>query len=346
MKRLYHTRDVSVAIGARGLLIDSGYSGLLVQPDHLKGVKRGKITGFSYASAKRLRRALMTAYVPGCKPWGITLTVPLTVDDWQSDWLSTCQRFWVACRRLEGFIGAIWRAELQQRGMPHLHCVVWVRTEIDLHLVQEAWRQSLASWSVSPSQSAKRCLNGEWVEILCKSQADGFVDSSFAGMSKTTTCHIDALEGSSASVRYLCDHTSKRKQAQLGYQGRQWGIVNRARLSWLDDGLSLTDRQVVFLLRLLRCWSRGWYRGTYRGRLSHARLNGGRFEVWADDRLRARILAWLAVDAEAPTSGTAGNSGEGFTAAPRGRTGGAPAAGQVSPFSTGIAGVAHSSERA
>ena len=54
MKRLYHTRDVSVAIGARGLLIDSGYSGLLVQPDHLKGVKRGKITGFSYASANNI----------------------------------------------------------------------------------------------------------------------------------------------------------------------------------------------------------------------------------------------------------------------------------------------------
>lgn len=307
VKTVYHTRDVSVSIGARGLLIDSGYSGLLMQPEHLKGIKRGKITGFSSASAKRLRRALMTAYVPGIQPWGITLTVPLTVENWQAQWLSTCNRFWVSCRRLEGFIGAIWRAELQQRGMPHLHCVVWVHTEMDLYLLQEAWRQSLASWPVSPSQSVKRCLNGEWVEILCSSQADGFVDSSFFGMSRTTTCHVDALEGSSASVRYLCDHTSKRKQAQLGYHGRQWGIVNRNRLSWLDNGLELTEGQVVRLLRLFRRWSKGWYRGHYCGRLTRARLNAGRFEVWADDTLRARILDWLT--AEDPTTAPRGSAG-------------------------------------
>lgn len=302
MTKVYHNRAVSVSIGARGLLIDSGYNGCLVRFDHLKGVKRGKITGFSTASAKRLRRALMTAYVPGLQPWGVTLTVPLTVDDWQSQWLSTCNRFWVACRRLEGFVGAIWRAELQQRGMPHMHCVVWVQSEMDLVRIQAAWRKSLASWPVVPCQSVKRCLNGEWLEFSCSSQADGWVDSSFFGMTKTTTCHFDALEGSSASLRYLCDHTSKRKQAQLGYHGRQWGIVNRSRLSWLDNGIAMTDRQVVRLLRLFRRWSKSWYCGHYRGRLTRARLNSGRFEVWANDSLRARIMEWLGAEArtEAP----------------------------------------------
>ena len=302
MARLY-TKSASVAIGARGFLIETGGQRLAVQPPHLVGVKRGKVTSFSSKSIKRLRLALMTAYVDDLSPWGLTLTVPLTVDDWADEWSACVQRFWVACRRLDGFIGAIWRVELQQRGMPHLHLVLWTREEWQVQAVEGLWRQALASWHVQP-QTVKRKICGEWVDLCCKTQADGVVDCAM-DMSKTRTCSFERLSGTSASVRYLCDHTSKRKQAQLGYQGRQWGIVGRNRLSWLDDGLDLTERQIVLLLRLVRRWSRTWYARHYRGKVSRLRLGwssersvprclcSGRHELWASPLMRDKVLKWI-----------------------------------------------------
>lgn len=293
MARLYK-RSASVAIGARGLLLDTGGQG--VRPPHLVGVKRGKVTSFSSQSVKRLRRALMTAYVPGLEPWGVTLTVPITVDDWQDDWAACFKRFWQSCLRLPGFVSSIWRVELQARGMPHLHCVVWVRSDWDIVRFQDLWRQALHGWCLCPPLSVKRKVLGEWMEIEAKTQGDAYVDGAF-DMSRTTTCRVDRLSGSSSSVRYLCDHTSKRKQAQLGYQGRQWGIVGRKRLSWLDSDLDLSERQIVLLLRLVRRWSGTWYNRNYRGRLSRLKLGQrGRSELWADEKLREKLLAWLRND--------------------------------------------------
>lgn len=295
MARLY-TKSASVAIGARGLLLDTGGQG--VRPSHLVGVKRGKVTTFSCESVKRLRRALMTAYVPGLEPWAVTLIVLVTVDDWQDEWAACVKRFWQSCLRLPGFVSSIWRVELQARGMPHLHCVVWAHAEWDIVRMQGLWKQALNGWCLCPSLSVKRKVLGEWMEIEVKTQGDAYVDGAF-DMSKTTTCRVDRLSGSSSSVRYLCDHTSKRKQAQLGYPGRQWGIVGRKRLSWIDDGLDLSKRQQVLLFRLIRGWSRTWYNGHYRGRLSRIQLGQrGRSEVWADDNLRARWLTWLQQQAD------------------------------------------------
>lgn len=292
MARLYKS-PASIAIGARGFLIDHPYKGPSSQPPQLVGVKRGKVNSFSSKSAKRLRRALMRAYVPGVEPYGLTLTVPITVDDWHDDWYACFKRFRQSCLRLPGFVALIWRVELQSRGMPHLHCLVWVKTEWDIVRLQDLWRKALNGWRLCPPRSVKRKILGEWMEIEAKTQGDAYVDGAL-DMSRTTTCLVDSLSESSTSVRYLCDHTSKRKQAQLGYQGRQWGIVGGNRLSWIDKKLKLSKRKEVLLDRLIRCWARRWYNGHYRGRLARLHLGTiGCSEVWADDNLRERILTWL-----------------------------------------------------
>ena len=41
------------------------------------------------------------------------------------------------------------------------------------------------------------------------------------------SCKLEPLDDLPALFRYVADHTSKHKQAQLGYHGKQWGYLNR-----------------------------------------------------------------------------------------------------------------------
>jgi hypothetical protein len=59
--------------------------------------------------------------------------------------------------------------------------------------------------------------------------------------------------------RYLCDHTSKSKQAQLGYVGKQWGFINKKNLVKTEpvEKITLTRCQNLklsrWIKRLTRC---------------------------------------------------------------------------------------------
>ena len=52
---------------------------------------------------------------------------------------------------------------------------------------------------------------------------------SFSGFIKRGV-KVDAIRDAGAMFRYLADHASKHKQAQLGYKGKQWGIIGRDNL--------------------------------------------------------------------------------------------------------------------
>jgi hypothetical protein len=59
------------------------------------------------------------------------------------------------------------------------------------------------------------------------------------------------------AIHYLCDHATKHKDEQLGWKGRQWGIVNRhcfAFPSW-DDGEYLSGAEWALSSRSLRRYS-------------------------------------------------------------------------------------------
>jgi hypothetical protein len=42
---------------------------------------------------------------------------------------------------------------------------------------------------------------------------------------------VEPIADAGAMFRYLADHASKHKQAQLGYKGKQWGILGRSNLA-------------------------------------------------------------------------------------------------------------------
>jgi hypothetical protein len=187
----------------------------VVQPKWLKGVVRGKIEGFSKHSRQRLRETLLkyTSNCPQDVLYDMTCTIPgeASIDD--------CRALWNRFQVKLGRIGckAIWRIEMQtKRQMPHWHVKLWVTDHHMAFDVWEAWR------------SAIDCM-GSFTRV----KDDGeHVYSSRMALPGANEHAIELKqmkeESSEASWnRYLCDHASKKKQAQLGWQGRQWGVINK-----------------------------------------------------------------------------------------------------------------------
>ena len=192
--------------------------------------RRSKITTFSRASAARLRRFLVKAKGPdGWVCFGATLTIPGPVigeTEMRRMWDAYCQRL----RRL-GNIALIWRIELQERGQPHIHCICWGKRGPGR--LREYWEDALALLGPyeGPAdidiEGSRRCSDGNYSEFK-----PGWIKCSSRGYWPGASEHAVKTEGLDAGDsigwwRYIASHTSKSKQAQLGWQGRQWGAVNR-----------------------------------------------------------------------------------------------------------------------
>jgi len=185
----------------------------------------------------------------------MTLTVPgppVTIAEWRRVFMAYRNRL----SRL-GNITLIWRIELQKRGQPHLHCVCW-GTACTRRL-RKAWLEVLGL--LGPYEgpaSVKRASHfssgkerGEFRPGWAKVTHRGF----WQGAHKRAV-KINGL-GKSDSMgwwRYLAAHASKSKQAQLGWQGRQWGTVNRALLDRAEP--FLIELPVKATFKALRCLKR------------------------------------------------------------------------------------------
>lgn len=178
-------------------------------PDKIS--KRGEIKGFSRHSRLRLRDAICQCAVSGSDAYGLCLTVP-----WQGGFDSIVQacsvyreswnRFTLAFRRALPNTAAIFRHELQRRKMPHTHLIVFV-SKADLDNL---------------SEPLDRLIFNLWFSSI-KYHLGGADALSFARHG----IKLDKLSDADAMFRYVSDHASKSKQAQLGYKGKQWGFINR-----------------------------------------------------------------------------------------------------------------------
>lgn len=264
------------------------------QKRKLKGGKRGSVEGLSTASRRRLREALASArpVAEDGKAYavlGLCLTIPNpdgVLDDEKAAkyaralnlmfdaWHHRMSRAWPS-------VGWIWRIELQKSKMPHIHLVGYA-PQADLvkpHVIGEPSEESIAN------------AVGRWLPLLPDCRSLGYIvdDVHFTwkpnkyGWGITPAIAWDAKEfwlsclhkqglwmqgadvravdaqllTSRNCIHYLCDHQSKRKQEQLGWQGRQWGIVNRRALCFNASDDIPTDAHLFARLRriLLRCYS-------------------------------------------------------------------------------------------
>lgn len=202
-----------------------------------KGGKRGKLTGkFSAASFRRLREYCITHDSP-LKCWGVTLTVPGTIID-TPDFKGIIHRLSVFCN--DRSICCIWRCELQQRGQPHLHLVLYGSIE-NVCLVLVQWQNLISK--TGNVVNVEMC--GHDKEIVEINRA--FLNGS------SHMFDVQELKGDFRSWRYLVAHASKGKQAQSGWDGRQWGVICRDQLSYdFKCSIDLEDREMYALRRWVR----------------------------------------------------------------------------------------------
>ncbi len=235
--------------------------------------KKGDISGFSENSRSRLRVLLSTAKWKGqskCIRCGSTLTLPWAAspEEWRKVWAAFVKRL----SKKYSNVGMIWRIELTTGKAKtsggirrtHVHAIFWVPVDLllgrkdvgalfgytdeirrirwahNVHALAGAW---CASWEYyAPA------LEERQVRYACS-----------VGENKGCGIVVKALDDSTdGAIHYLCDHASKHKKEQLGWNGRQWGVVNRRCFSLPseNDGEHITGAEWALASRALRRYSK------------------------------------------------------------------------------------------
>lgn len=190
--------------------------------------KRGTITGFSAHSSLRLRQSLNDLTIYSSVLVSFCLTVPWSKRFFDSspDAYKICfNRFCVSFRRMFPNSGFIFRHELQQRKLPHTHAMSYFSfSDIpNLDRVPESCRDAFLRGFLTNQ------IIRLWVRALGDTLRSGRLQAVLAHAVK-----LDFVDDRLNLMRYLSDHTSKHKQSQLGYQGKQWGIVGRSNFRTSD----------------------------------------------------------------------------------------------------------------
>ena len=182
-----------------------------------KAPPRGSIQGFSHASARRLKEAFMTLYVPGFDLWAFTLTTHQFFSP--EEWRSISMRFRQAVK-YAGWAG-IWRVELQRRKTPHDHVAFWLPPGVTHDYVARAWL--IATGEVNDAEAREHAVHSQRIK-----------------------------QDQSGWAVYMSLHNGKHKEVQLGWQGKQWGIWNRsAFMERKPEVVEITPRTHQIFLRVL-----------------------------------------------------------------------------------------------
>ena len=213
--------------------------------------ERGKVTSFSAHSRGRLRRVLMSWAPPeGWRLGAGNFTLPGPVvegDVWRKAFNPWC--LFVAKKGA----CAIWRIELQTRKQPHAHATVWGPTKESVEDIFGYWRDCVKLLGpVTIPTLITPDVGKPWVK-------DWTLETrmNMPGASDHALVWSWSRDDMAGWWRYLCDHTSKKKAAQLGWKGRQWGVVGRVHFQKLrGDFQQLSDAEFARVLRVLRRLSR------------------------------------------------------------------------------------------
>lgn len=197
-------------------------------------------------------------------------------------------------------IGIIYRVELQERKAVHWHMMVYVPNDIEYNAALAALcgvfkgrhgsdalclckkrngRSMIDTGGNDTHANILRLLRMTWIKTLdeCHDEikaneawsalaapdASGSDHPSFPDIKTFDYCFDSIpLDGVKSGIAYLASHTTKHKQDQLGYEGKQWGYLGKKHLSQPKsallslDGVSASTeyRARVRAFRLIRRW--------------------------------------------------------------------------------------------
>lgn len=194
-------------------------------------------------------------------------------------------------------IGAIYRVELQTRKAPHWHMMVYLPNDYaigDLVKLTERYSPNIPIARKSSGRAVfdlgARCdevatmhllalslLRGSWVNAL-----SNWHNAAVRARTAPTRPHLCAaceplappppeirtfdycfdcipLDGVKSGIAYLASHTTKHKQEQLGWRGKQWGYLGRRWLTQpaalrLETPDGLSPESLTRAFRLIRRW--------------------------------------------------------------------------------------------
>jgi len=227
--------------------------------------KHGDIQGFSENSRSRLRVLLSTAKWNGgkCRRYGLTLTLPWAAKP--KEWRVVWSRFMKRLSTKHSNVAVIWRIELttgkaeRSGGLRrcHVHAMVWLPVDCvlskedaallntgNVNLIAYLNLETICKEWISAWQSFNPSLDEKQMLYACS-----FGESKGHGI---VTKRLD--DSKDGAIHYLCDHASKHKQEQLGWNGRQWGVINRACFSFPSesDGEKVSGEDWAIASRQLR----------------------------------------------------------------------------------------------
>ena len=210
-------------------------------PEGKGGGKRGKVAGWSVASRRRMRAFLLTQAPPdGWVNASATFTIPGPSMDHQR--AKAIFADWAQRANLSGWC-AVWRLELQTRGMCHWHVLLSVPGDsVRLSNIVESWHDALRRAGPETFDPPYEQGNALFPRVENRMALFGAAD------------HAATAEWDKGGVwhRYISDHASKTKQEQAADGvGRHWGIIGRKRYrpAFPDLVATLTDAEYARLRR-------------------------------------------------------------------------------------------------
>jgi len=188
---------------------------------------RGTCKTMTFGVTQRMRGFLIDNYVPEYPIWDVSLTIPgeLSVEGWDL----AKRRYFKRCERAG--VAFVWRVELQKRKQAHLHMIVFTPPGMTVEQV-------------------KMLLRFGWLE--CLPEENRYMDGAFSHAAHLLGPFTDAKQAPEW-MSYLTGHASKHKAEQLGWIGKQWGIINRKLFSarpYLME-LQINGEQEKWLKRLI-----------------------------------------------------------------------------------------------
>lgn len=190
--------------------------------EQVGGGKRGKISGFSSASKRRLLQTLAKT-IKENKPVFITLTYPAEWPENPKQWKRHLQNFIKRLSYKYPKASGFWKLEPQYRGAPHYHLLIWGVSYYDLLCFT-----SLAWYKVVKSGDIKHLHAGTRVEQI----------RSWKGVRS-----------------YASKYLGKKIEGLPGWEsvGRFWGIFGREKLPWAKMiSVELDYKGACKIIRLIR----------------------------------------------------------------------------------------------
>lgn len=209
------------------------------------GGKRGVIYQFTPASRKRMRKFCrkLNLEVTGM-PLFVTLTQPGTFVDDPKEWKRYLKNMLKSIKRRWPKAFVVWRMELQERGAPDIHLLLFQGPKVNP--VEVTLRKTGKKGFVLPTRdpvnkAVMDWFSERWWEVCGKVSEDH----------RKAGTKVEAIRSANGIIAYVTKYMAKEQKAmaRLNPFGRHWGVVGRENVTFQRKGVYGTKEKAWYQIR-------------------------------------------------------------------------------------------------